>query len=105
MTDDEIRILTQSALVKAMGTEAPTEIIVKSGFDHDGDAALFIDAILAPKAGLVPGEKSNSAIWSVRSSLVEKGELRFPYLNLKHPDDVYPDDSTVADRDRQATAS
>jgi hypothetical protein len=102
---EEIRKIAEQALRDAIGHIGLDRVLVESGFDHDGEPALFIDAILTPKTPLLSGATANSALWSLRSALTNRGDLRFPYLKFKHPDDEYPNDNFTTDRVNDKAAS
>lgn len=63
----------------------------KLGFDHDGDAALFVYAILAPNTPLIPGDVSAQANVALHSALKETEAPPLVYLYIQHPDDERPE--------------
>ena len=105
MNVEEIRKIAEEALPVTLGEGKITQILVKDGFDHDGEPALFIDAFLPLETPIISGATVNSALSSLRSTLIERGEFRFPYLRLKHPDDLYPNDNFTTDRVSEKSAS
>ena len=102
---DEVKKIAEIALRDAIGDIGLDQVLVESGFDHDGEPALFVDAILAPNTPPLSGATANSALWSLRSALTRRGDLRFPYLKFKHPDDEYPNDNFTTDRVNDKAAS
>jgi hypothetical protein len=93
MTDEEVRRLADTVLRELLGSVGYESVEVHGGVDNDGDPALFLDAILAPKSPVVSGSIYGEALATLRSALAQSGETRFPYLQLKHPDDVRPNDN------------
>jgi hypothetical protein len=59
----------------------------KAGVDHDGEPALFIDAVLKPNSQLVGGKIYAEVLGALSDALLKHGERRFPYLFLRHPDE------------------
>jgi hypothetical protein len=90
MTDDEVRRLADDTLRKALAQPGYEKIDVRSGFDSDGDPALFVDVWLAPETPIVDASVYADAIVALRASLARRGESRFPYLLMIHPDDDEP---------------
>jgi len=81
------KALIEDVLRETLGTHGFDHAEIKVDSDHDGDEALFIDAILKPKSPLVEGETYSGALGALSNALLKNGELRFPYLRLHHPDD------------------
>lgn len=67
-------------------------IELKEGFDHDGDAAVFVTAVLPLNAPLVPGGVSSAASLAVANIVDASGDARLSYLSIRYPDDVRPID-------------
>ena len=80
------KALIEDVLRETLGAHGFDHAEVKVDWDHDGDEALFIDAILKPKSPLVEGETYSGALGALSNALLKNGELRFPYLSLHHPD-------------------
>jgi hypothetical protein len=59
---------------------------VKPGVDHAGEDALFITADLKPGAPFIEGEVSDEALGGLIHALRKRGDRRFPYLHIRHPD-------------------
>lgn len=74
-------------LRKKLGPHGFDHAEVNAGVDHDGEPALFIDAILKPNSQLVGGKKYGEAHGALSDVLLRYGERRFPYLFIRHPDD------------------
>lgn len=68
-------------------------VVSRAGFDHDGDPALFVYAILAPNSPLVPGEVSAAANVALNDALSGIGDQPFAYLYIRRPDDERPEDA------------
>jgi len=87
MNDAEIQAVAETVLREKLQAFGLSAVGVRAGTDHEGLPALFVDAILVPKAPLVGGEAWNEAVGALSDRLLEKGERRFPYVTLRHPDD------------------
>lgn len=92
MTENEVGRIVDEALRRVLGPLGYQHVLVRSGADDDGDPALFLDAVLAPKASIVGGVKFGEAIRAIREGLLLQGDTRLPYLLISHPDDIYPED-------------
>jgi hypothetical protein len=60
---------------------------VRVDYDHDGEEALFIDAILRPKTPLIEGKVYSEALSALSNALLARKDRRFPYLMLRHLDE------------------
>ncbi|MGH6672583.1 MAG: hypothetical protein ACRECV_11520 [Xanthobacteraceae bacterium] len=78
----------EEALRKALGPFRLDHVELREGFDHDGEAAVFVTAVLKPNAPPMPGEFSTSANVAVAQLLERAGDERLSYLYLKRPDDL-----------------
>jgi hypothetical protein len=83
----------EEALRKVLGSFKLDHVELKEGFDHDGDAAVFVTALLKPDARLIPGDVSASASVAVAKVLELAGDDRLSYLYLRRPDDERPEDA------------
>jgi hypothetical protein len=70
-----------------LGPYGLDHVEVKADIDHDGEPALFIDAILKPNSELVGGKVYADVLGALSDALLKGGERRFPYLMLRHPDE------------------
>jgi len=70
-----------------LGPYGLDHVEAKAGIDHDGEPALFIDAILKPNSQLVAGKIYAEVLGALSDALLKRGERRFPYLSLRHPDE------------------
>jgi hypothetical protein len=82
----------EEALRKALGSFGIDHVELREGFDHDGDAAVFVTAVLKPNTRSIPGEVSASANVAVSQVLRRVGDERLSYLYLRRPDDERPAD-------------
>jgi hypothetical protein len=82
----------EEALRKALGSFGLDQVELKEGFDHDGEAAVFVTALLKPDARLMPGEVSASANVAVARVLERAGDERLSYLYLRRANDERPVD-------------
>jgi hypothetical protein len=79
------------ALRKMLGRYGFEHADVQFREDHDGEPALFNTADLAPGAPFIEANVSDEAHRLVSEALLERGEKRFPYLYIRHPDQERPD--------------
>jgi hypothetical protein len=88
----------EAALRKTLGSFGLDHVKLEEGFDHDGEAAVFVTAELMPRIPAIPGEISASASVAVAEALKRAGDERLSYLYLRRPDDERPEDekSTVS---------
>lgn len=77
---------------------------VETRFDQDqqGDASIFVDVFLTAGAPDNLGRRFVDMQLAVMAALEAFGEIRFPYLSTKRPNDDYPEDVLVKPRKRQA---
>ena len=97
MTTEEVRVLADQVLNETLGSSGFARSTVEAGVDHDGDKALFVTAHFKPRSGVTAGKASLDAMSGLRTSLLDKGEDRFPYLDYDYPDDERPVADEVAD--------
>lgn len=93
MTDVDIEGLVEPIFVSTLEASGLERVSVKSGDDHDGNPALFVDVFFEGKGRSVDHRALMLAIEKARSTIRERGETRFPYLQLHIPD---PDESLAA---------
>ncbi len=82
----------EDALRKALGSFDLDHVELAEGVDHDGDAAVFVTAVLRPDDRLMPGDVSAPANVALAQVLERAGDERLSYLYLKRPDDERPAD-------------
>lgn len=102
LTVDQVQGIANDILT---GTLKPVGFLraeVSAGRDDIGEPAFFVRARFGPGAGPTPGKLSSKALSDLRSSLLEKGEDRFPYIEFSFADDVAEASGT---RDADATSS
>jgi hypothetical protein len=75
---------------KKLGAYGLDHVDVKEGVDHDGEDALFIDAVLKPGSRIVGGKISGAAHGALNEALLKTGERRFPYFNIRHQEKQRP---------------
>jgi len=86
MTEVPLDII-DSVLRKMLGPYGLDHVQAKADVDHDGEPALFIDAILKPNSELVGGKVYVDVLGALSDALLKRGDHRFPYLTLRHPDE------------------
>jgi|ERR1700691_2892800 hypothetical protein len=82
----------EEALKKPLSSFGLDHVKIQEGFDHDGEAAVFVTAVLRPHAHPIPGEVSASANVAVARVLESAGDERLSYLYIRRPDDERPAD-------------
>jgi len=85
----------EQALRKALGSFALDHVELTEGFDHDGEAAVFVTAFLQPHAPPMPGEISGSANVAITRLMRNAGDERLSYLYILRPDDERPADEKM----------
>lgn len=91
----DIKSDIERAIRKAFGSFELDYVEVHGGKDHDDDAAVFVTAVLKPNAPLMPGEISSGASVAVAQVIHSAGDERRSYLDIKRPDDEFPEDEPV----------
>jgi hypothetical protein len=84
----------EEALRPALGSYGLDHVELESGLDHDGEAALFVTAVLPQQTGPVPmpGNISASANVAVAEAMKRVGDERLSYLYIRRPDDERPEE-------------
>lgn len=85
----------ERVLRRALGSFELDYVELSSGRDHDDDAAVFVTAVLKPNAPPMPGEISSGASVAVAQIIHSTGDERRSYLDIKRPDDEFPEDELV----------
>ena len=80
----------ENALRRAFGSHGLDHVELKAGFDHDGDPAVFVTAVLPLQAPPIPGDISGAANVVVAQVLHNAGDDRLSYLHIHRPDDELP---------------
>lgn len=84
----------EAALKKTLGHHGFDHVEIKEAVDHDGEPAVFVTAVLRPKAGKIPGEVSATANVAVAQVLENANDDRLSYLYIRRPDDERSADET-----------
>ena len=83
MTDQEITTLIDPALTVLLGRHGFRGSSVKSGEDHDGEPALFIDVLF----GAPQSDWTSAAIITMKKTILSRlrqaGDPRFPYVTFQ----------------------
>jgi hypothetical protein len=80
----------EKVLRKELGPFGLDHVELKAGRDHDGDAAVFVTAVLPPKSPPIPGDVSGAASVAIAQLMESTGDERLSYLYIKRPDDERP---------------
>jgi len=76
----------EQVLRKTLGPHGFDRAETTVGLDHDGQEALFIEAILKPNSKLIEATAYSAALGALSDALLKRGDRRFPYLTLRHID-------------------
>jgi hypothetical protein len=76
--------IAKRVLNQELGRFGLEKVTIKEGFDHEGQPALFVDAHLKPGSKIVGGKAANKAHAALDEALLNAGETRFPYFNIRH---------------------
>lgn len=87
MTDAKIKQLIEPVFRQSLEGSGYEAMDVRSGEDHDGDAALFMKIRFGPDAEMLAGAQANALLAQTREVLLEYGEERFPHLDFVFPTD------------------
>ena len=90
MTEDEVRMLADQVAARSLGPWGFATSDVEARPDHDGDAAFFVTLHFKPGSAVADAHAYSDALSDLRHGLQQRGEIRFPYLNLDYPDDPPP---------------
>ena len=83
LTDDEVRRIAGVVLEAQLGPERFDHAEARSGLDHDGQAAIFVTAVMQEGSDVIPGDTFSQAYEALDNELLRNGERRFPYFELK----------------------
>lgn len=87
----------EEALRGILNSVGLDHIELAEGFDHDGDSAVFITAVIAPNVPApLPGEVSASASVAVAQAMHAAGDDRLSYLYIRRPDDERPEEEEAS---------
>ncbi|MFO7858448.1 MAG: hypothetical protein R6V11_05935 [Ectothiorhodospiraceae bacterium] len=79
-TDEQIETIVNRVLAERVGLYGFDGATVRAGVDHDGDAALFIEARYALTKSEIDAGAFYGLTSAVRAALAQTGEDRFPYI-------------------------
>jgi hypothetical protein len=96
LTEEQVKQLADAVLREELGSSGYESVSVRFDDDNDGDPAIYLDAHLLPNSPLVDAKIFVEALHKLRSELINNGELRFPYLYTRHPDDEFAYDNDIA---------
>ena len=97
LTDDEVRAVAEKILGREWATFGFERAEVTSGEDHDGNASIFITALLKAQVPVIAGRAFAHAHHVLDEELRATGEDRFPYLWVSREDDEIPEGSSPVD--------
>ena len=99
MNDEQIHRLVDPILKRSLGGHGYESVVVRSGEDHDGEQALFVEIFFGPSDPAWTGSKANSTQGELWSALRDSNESRFPYVrfNLRHGDNANAIEQRVRD--------
>ena len=86
MTNAEIKAIAHRVLQSSLASRGLDRIEVRVESDDVDEPELFVDAYMKPEAGSLGGGVTSGALHALSTALLEAGEMRFPYLRLRYPD-------------------
>lgn len=92
LTDKEAHDIAARVLGPALQSFGFDHVAVRSGLDHDGDPALFLEVFLLPSSAVVDADIFARAHGAVDDAFRAEGETRFPYFRMIWPDEYANDD-------------
>jgi hypothetical protein len=104
MTNDQVARLADEIFRERLGSIGYDHVTVDFREDQGGDPAIYIDCNLVPNAPAFDVKAYTMAISVLHERLIERGDLRFPYVYTKHPDDEEPFDDEYVDESDQDLA-
>ena len=90
LTYDEIARVADDVLRANLGSLGFDRSEVSDDVDLDGEQAVRVTAHFKPGAGPADGKSALAALTSLRATLRQRGEERFPFLRYDYPDDDVP---------------
>ncbi|UHC16170.1 hypothetical protein LRS73_27485 [Methylobacterium currus] len=97
MTVDEITTIADEILTRHLAESGCERVEVRPGYNQPDEPSLFVVAPMKAGSGVTGGKESNAANAALWLPLREKGEERFPYLDLDDPDDESLGDRSLGD--------
>jgi hypothetical protein len=97
MNLDDVKSLTEQTLGDLLGKYGFDHVDLVASKDHDNEDALFLTANYRSGSTLPGGDVLVGALTTLRSTLQQSGENRFPYLIHQLEDEEgYEDEETGA---------
>jgi hypothetical protein len=90
-TTREIEAAIESTVKAKLGAIVD-EIETRFEDNQLGEPAIFVDIFLTEDAPTTLGKRFTEMHLAVMAALEARGELRFPYVSTKWPNDEYPED-------------
>lgn len=91
LSDEEVLAIADEVLKQQLGSVGFDHAEASSGTDHSGEAAIYVRAVLKPGTPILGGKYSSKAHEALDHALMSRGETRFPYFSLHHPDGETPE--------------
>lgn len=87
MTNVEIKAIADRVIGSTLASRGLDRIEVRVEPDEIDEPALFVDAFMKPEASSLGGGVTSGALHALSTALLEAGEMRFPYLRFRYPDE------------------
>lgn len=81
MTDEQIALLAERVLRPRLGPLGMERIAASSGYDHDGDPVVFVEAHYRIGSPVPEGSTMLAAVGALHQALLAEGEERLPFLD------------------------
>lgn len=94
MTEYEVAGLAEGVLRPELDARGFDRLAVRADLDSFSDPSLFVDVFLRPGSKRIGGRLSSTLHGELSRRLLEAGEMRFPYLRVRYPDDEEPEEVT-----------
>ena len=86
LSDEQILPIAEEVLRVELGSLGFDHAEARSGTDHEDEPAIYVKAVLKPGTPILGGKVSSRAHGALHDALIARGERRFPYFSLHHPD-------------------
>ncbi len=91
LSDQEILAIAENVLTQELGGLGYDHAEASSGPDDNEALAIYVRAVLKPGTPILGGQIFAKAYGALDNALMSRGEKRFPYFSLHHPDGDVPE--------------
>lgn len=97
LNEEQIKVVADEVLRQTLGSSGYDHAEVSVREDHSGEESIFVTAHFRTGSHVRSGAASLDARVGLIEAMQERGERRFPYIDLFFPDDEFPEDAGVAE--------